>query len=471
MKKKPKSTDEAKDIFNLCVMMIAFKNENYLGSAVHEVCGEGLFERTAVYLPFSGGITLVACYTPAFEAYRNCVDFRIKFEGSDCLFSIYDIFNHFNINDFELYSYCDCADEKRMEEVVNRIFDVFTKNSESLHYIADNKDELAKLENQHKKDFAAAWGGAQIGFSEIQRNSNQLFFKRPTAFDYSAKGLKKFMKSKSFGASVTLYEKRLLTYVQSGGIPNDSLCREHFHITGRARLGAVAILFVISVLISAVAYGIMLAAIFTDAYMPGLNAAEIFSNTAALTAFVCPPILLIFGTALSKAISKKDPKSKNPLITRKSSDKELAVCLIIGLVILPWCIGPACFVPSAAGFYDEGFVKFIPDNAFAIRTASYNELNIYRAEGCGSEDDYTAYDEPHYIIEDDGHYYEFNEGKQGGRVEKKIFEIAEKYEKEIVTIKSADELDFEEDYGLDDDFGIEAPKKGAEIELLRLFPF
>ncbi|MDE6111282.1 MAG: hypothetical protein K2F65_05135, partial [Eubacterium sp.] len=89
------------------------------------------------------------------------------------------------------------------------------------------------------------------------------------------------------------------------------------------------------------------------------------------------------------------------------------------------------------------YVRYSGDTFFEVIDVNYEDLEIYKVKGFyddEEDDEYTLNENAYAISDGNGNYYDYNEIEEGGAVETKLKEIAEKYNKEIVEINSIQDL-------------------------------
>lgn len=90
-------------------------------------------------------------------------------------------------------------------------------------------------------------------------------------------------------------------------------------------------------------------------------------------------------------------------------------------------------VADGIGYYDD-YVKFSDSSSFKIVNAEYENLSIYKVQYYDKKPVENAY----IIADDNGNYYKYGEIDPNGETQQKLYEIAEKYDKEIIEVESID---------------------------------
>lgn len=130
----------------------------------------------------------------------------------------------------------------------------------------------------------------------------------------------------------------------------------------------------------------------------------------------------------------------------KKSPKKITALILAALIVVA-----GTYYVSISGFsFSDNGIKFKDDGGiFKTYSAQYDDTEIYRVKGYkyhvpypGNQlFDYYEYDNNAYVITDGkGHYFEFGEISPSGKIQSKLNEIVDKYNKQIKTINSVEEL-------------------------------
>ncbi len=406
----------------------------------------GSFEERLVYYPNS----LVS---------NSGVDVEFSFENSDYVYTFYDIFNLFDIDDFNLYYYDDLANPEEINNAVKNIFDATEKY---LYYInkAQTDEYLPLLEKNYETDMNTVTG--DDSWKNEEKDLLILPLNHPV-YSYAdgeitPKLHKKLQKENAKGDLNTIYEKRLLAYLDSGKpFERKELQRKKSFNKAYFRSKAIIIMiaFIVSfVVITAVAFIVRLT-IFNGAEFCGekgiILGGIVFmpANIITLTAFSSGFFTAAFWLAFGKVfIAKRMPENmkkraeddfderekyknpKNPELQR----------LVFALLYCAFSVFILINVVDGIGYYDD-YVKFSDSSSyFKIVNAEYENLNIYKVQYdyVGRYNTYKPVENAYIIADGDGNYYNYGELDQNGEMQQKLNEIAEKYGKEIIEVESID---------------------------------
>lgn len=414
----------------------------------------GSFEERLVYYPNS----LVS---------NSGIDVEFSFENSDYVYTFYDIFNLFDIDDFNIYYYEYLANPEEINNAVKNIFDATEKY---LYYInkAQTDEYLPLLEKNYETDMNTVTG------DDLWKNEKKDLLLLPLnhpVYSYAdgeitPKLHKKLQKENAKDNLDTIYEKRLLAYLDSGKtFERKELKRKKSFNKAYFRSKAIIIMiaFIVSfVVITAVAFIVRLT-IFNGAEFCGEREMISFGKISipiviiviAFSALLFTVAFwLIFGKILvvnrmSDNMKKRAEYEYDSYIGWRHKYPEL-YRLSLALV----CIATAIFFmllfsAHGIGYYDD-YVKFSDSSSFKIVNVEYENLNIYKVQ-YDYVDSYNTYRhyavrhstykpvENSYIIADGGgNYYNYGELDPNGETQQKLNEIAEKYGKEIIEVESID---------------------------------
>lgn len=388
----------------------------------------GSFEERLVYYPNS----LLS---------NSGVDVEFSFENSDYVYTFYDIFNLFDIDDFNLYYYEDLANPEEINNAVKNIFDATEKY---LYYInkAQNDEYLPLLEKNYETDMDTVTG--DDSWKNEEKDLLLLPLNHPV-YSYAdgeitPKLHKKLQKENAKGDLNTIYEKRLLAYLDSGKTFerkelkrkksfNKAYFRSQMRIMVVTFIAFFAIMFaVVFGIRTYVFYG---ANILSSSFLL-MSFCVIFSSFLLTIAFwfVFGKILIV--NRMPENMKKRAEHEYDSYIGWKHKYPELyrLICALLGIAA---AVGFLLFSVHGIGYYDD-YVKFSDSSSFKIVNAEYENLNIYKVQ----YDDKKPVENAYIIADDNGNYYNYGEIDPNGETQQKLNEIAEKYSKEIIEVESID---------------------------------
>lgn len=393
-------------------------------------------------------------YYPGMMFDEYVIDTELFYNDSPYIYTFYDIFNLFDIDDFNLYFYKNMLSVEDVEHAVKEILSVTEKY---LYYIekADTPEYLSKLEKNYETDMNALCG--DDSWKEDAYDPYILPFNHPfysiADGQINEKIYKKLKKKDSKGKIEIIYEKRLLKYLEKGHTVERKTVTDKANFKKLYKRKTVLIYFLIFLISSAICIlfeNIVHSVIFkgADVYLSAISLFGIdFSLPYEITVFgivsalwITLVICVIFG---GKIISKVMPSDfKKSAYAKFETDvwgrlknKFVKVLLIIFFVIC----GVFSFVCGFVdvGYYDE-HVRFI-NSSLSFADIKYENLQIYKVKG--DRADNTEYDNAYAISDKNtGCYFEFGEVDPNGETQSRLNEIAEQYNIEIVEINSIDDL-------------------------------
>ncbi len=386
----------------------------------------------------------------------------VKFDlGGQFLYSIYDIFNLFDIQDFNQYYYSDIQFEENMQKGVHAILEMINsysfdieKASEPANLITLNSNVESDYKNVYSKDDEESW--REDLNKPFELDINHPFFSEVSSATDSDKLLKKMKKLNSKDKLTTLYEKRLLKHLEQGNqVINDFVAEDEKLTKNYSKMVIaidVAITAVVTVLVGLVLWLGNYAA-FKGAFVPkSYTKIGFISLPDDIIFFLIVVVLISFGLAslLIKPIYKRLTKADDVMMKRfakeqsdDGNDKLInrifrgiasVVAIIIGVGMVIFSLG------SGIGFYED-YIKFTDDYTFETVEVSNADVQIMKVLGEYDEnDEYVPYDETiTYVLTDgENHYYELYNVKENDETDKRIKDMISAYDKEVKEIKTMD---------------------------------
>lgn len=393
---------------------------------------------------------------------ENFVDLEYEINGET--FSIYDIFNLFDVNDFEQYYFYDVSTKAEIESSMKMLFDAVAKydfdvkkaaQSEYFDKLKQNRDSDLKSGFKNKTDeeiendieeFTEVFGIAP---------SHPMFSAASDATD-SEKLLKSLEKADKKGKIETIYEKRLLEYLRNGNkfVNQGKENRKAFDKAYTKGSFLSDFICIVCGAVFAVLLALVLRSIvYSGADLPtySLAVTDLKTHFSKEGVFGAAFSLIMFACAFSKLFGKKvlakimpdDEKAIQRYETEnggsygKKRKKSENIIIIVIFIVLALC-GSMFSATSLVGFYDDG-AKFSTTDSPLPEKVSYDDMQIYSVEYPDDEEG-EKYENAYAISDGKGGYYELGELTPGGELEKRILSIAEKYNKQIETVKTAYEI-------------------------------
>ena len=397
-------------------------------------------------------------YYPDYFLEANFIDVEFSFGDSAYSYTFYDVFNLFDIDDFDLYYYKDCSIAVDIDNAVKTIFNATEKHRYYLEKAGDDYN-LPQLIKNYETDMdtvyhSADWREEEMDFDEVPMNHPLMSFADGEIND---KMLKLLRKKNAKGKLDTIYEKRLLKHLEQGrNVERKAVMQkdEYEKVYSKKMLLIMGVTFICS-------FAVALALSFA-VHAVIYKGAEMFSTThslfgviqtglpvgtvilSALTSLVLSAFVnLFFGKKLViKAVPEK-MKTFAESHYKKQSESELGILAkpakILAAILLPLL---AVFLFSLTlidvGFYDN-HVRY-SDVLFSVYDVSYEDLEIYRVAGYYDDEEFVENENAYALSDGSDNYYDCGELRKGGKAEQKLLEIAEKYDKTIIEVKSIEEI-------------------------------
>ena len=395
-----------------------------------------------------GSFTQMIEYCPAKEFKQNYIDVNFFFKNSENIYTFYDIFNLFDIDDFNLYYYEDALSVGDVENALNEILNA---TDEYYHYLvkAQTPEYLPQLEKNYREDMCNAYGSEDWK----EEKDDEWFAPMNHPINTFADGQitpKMIEELKELDAEdglATIYERRLLKYLESNPdfTRKNLLDKENFEkLYKRAFIKTLGIAFIIPIVaVFALTY-LIHALVFRDAVILESQVKISFCMIAAVM------FAIIIIVSLGKMLVAKDMpeemrerakaeyiRSQNKYQSTKEPNKFLmvAACVILAFFATILFFGNL----SDVGYYENG-VKILnfPNELCEV---PYEELEICKVQGYYDKNNEFRTNENSFALLYNGdEYFLLDDIKLAGEAQKKLEEIAEKYGKEIKEIKTIDEL-------------------------------
>lgn len=234
-------------------------------------------------------------YYPKALFARQFIDTQFHFAASEYTYSIYDIFNLFDIDDFGLYYYTEFYSAEDAEKAVTEILETtekyydYIKSAQSFEY-------LIRLEKNYETDMINTAGSSwkECEKDELLLPENHIEFSA-AGTSFKSRHINKLRRKNKKGTPSLIYEKRFLNYIESGNPPGRytvDLGAEH----NKYRLIIDSVLFIFSF------FGIFVFIFLAAAHRYGVQYAAERMNYNIINCTVCA---LSFGGLLSVWLTKR----------------------------------------------------------------------------------------------------------------------------------------------------------------------
>lgn len=399
-------------------------------------------------------------YRPSYFLSDNFIDVKFVFD-MDYEYSIYDIFNLFDIKDFTQYYYSNIISKTEVENALFNILEMINKYSYDIKK-AMQSENLCTLKSNLESDWNAVSGNSDEWKDDIRDpyiwDMVHPFFTCASDAVDSEKLLKKLRKQNKKGRLDTIYEKRLLEYMEQGNefVNKNEVERRNFEKGFNKSTWLInAVLIVIAAVISALLIFAVKSILFGGAYVPvqhiEIGALKVPLPITMCAGWLCSAIFFgiifinIFGAKLLSKLTGNDERIAQRYTHEQNENygtKKKVSKVIINIVCFVLAVLGIIFSAFInIGFYDDK-VKFADDYSLTMCTVSYDDLIIYKLQGYYDDDtdEYIEYSNAYAVADSQGHIFNLEEVDINGNTQKRIDDITKNYNKQITEIKSVESL-------------------------------
>lgn len=386
------------------------------------------------------------------------MDVSFAYEGCPYAFSIYNIFNLFEIDDFNNYCYQNCIGSASVTNAVKNLTNLVENHYRDIKE-AGSQTYLPTLISQFEEDQLVANGDEwKEEISDPDRLDFTDIFYLTTTAKSEEKLIQKLEKYERKDELV-IYEKRLLKYLKAGHkMPQSTDSSAKFE--KESKKVKTKIYFIVAVIVCIVlsaaefvAYRLIYADGFvlwndmldlgTDSFGVQIPFSVIFFIASVV--FMSWFFIFVVGKRIVRKICSDDVNDyieakENQNNGSKKFDK-----------ISRKYLAPAgCFVLSVILFFTANIGISLNDEGirchqfpFVIEKADYDEVKIYSLEQLYDSDKekFVDVDGVCYAIGWDDNYYILAKCDEGSKIDEKIKETAQKHGKQIITIENDFTLD------------------------------
>lgn len=386
------------------------------------------------------------------------MDIAFTYEGCPYAFSIYNIFNLFEIDDFNNYYYPNCIGEALVTNAVKSLTNLVENYYRDIKE-AGSQTYLPTLIRQFEEDQLVANGDEwKDDISDPDRfDFTEIYYLTTTATNKEKliKRLEKYERKDK----LVLYEKRLLKYLKSGHeMPQSTDNSDKLEKTSKRV--KIKIYSLVTILVWLVLSAVEFAAfklIYADGFVLWNDMLDLGTGSFgvqipfsvifffASAVFMALFFVIVVGKRIVRKICSDDVNDyieakENEINGSKKFDK----------ISREYFAPAGCFVLSVILFFTANIGISFNDEGirchqfpFVVEKAGYDEVKIYSLEQLhdSDKDEFIDIDGVCYAIGWDDNYYIFAKCDEGSKVDKKIKETAEKYGKQIIPIENDFALD------------------------------
>lgn len=200
------------------------------------------------------------------------------------------------------------------------------------------------------------------------------------------------------------------------------------------------IMFVLAFFVYSVAF--RNAEFYNEGVFDSIKVNPIFYNALSLAFF--PSVFITVGIwyfkggsvvslAMPDNMKRQTQSEYDDEMKRRYGANNKTIRVVIAVILILFALFDFVVSFGGIGYYDD-YVKFSDSSSFKIVNIEYENLNIYKVQ----YDDKKPVENAYIISDDNGNYYNYGEIDPNGETQQKLYEIAEKYGKEIIEVESID---------------------------------
>jgi len=200
------------------------------------------------------------------------------------------------------------------------------------------------------------------------------------------------------------------------------------------------IMFVLAFFVYSVAF--RNAEFYNEGVFDSIKVNPIFYNALSLAFF--PSVFITVGIwyfkggsvvslAMPDNMKRQTQSEYDDEMKRRYGANNKTIRVVIAVILILFALFDFVVSFGGIGYYDD-YVKFSDSSSFKIVNIEYENLNIYKVQ----YDDKKPVENSYIIADGDGNYYNYGEIDPNGETQQKLYEIAEKYGKEIIEVESID---------------------------------
>ncbi|MBE6720039.1 MAG: hypothetical protein E7571_05210 [Ruminococcaceae bacterium] len=405
-------------------------------------------------------------FSPTLHPLANFLDLKLIYPDSPYEFSIFDVFNLFDIQDFRQYYYEDITTKTELQQGLDELFEVIEKYHYDIKKAGEGDNLLRLTEN-----FEADWNSVTDDDSEWKEDmkNDELFIDLVHPYFTHAsdtntkKMLSRMQKKNAKGKLDTLYEHRLLNYLESGNEFDTSETaqknvddRQYNRFNLALNLAVFAACVCTFLLIFLIRYitafsgGNIIAEgeTFGRIFVPYASLIIISLASGLLISIV---IKAIFGRKLIAGFAPQDKKvlyKEKYELKFKGENKYHKIARAGACFFLSaFSLALVYVILITTGFADYGDSVKFSDGAKYV-TVQKSDLEIYEVEGyyndAEGKTDYESYDgdNEYYIVADNSehNHYVFTSVPKGSEPYEFIESMRKDWGAEVQTVKAEEDI-------------------------------
>lgn len=218
----------------------------------------------------------------------------------------------------------------------------------------------------------------------------------------------------------------------------------YFSNTVLMTLVTFIVVFTIMFVLALFVYSIVFrnAEFYNEGVFDSIKVNPIFYNALSLAFF--PSVFITVGIwyfkggsvvslAMPDNMKRQTQSEYDDEMKRRYGANNKTIRVVITVILILFALFDFVVSFGGIGYYDD-YVKFSDSSSFKIVNIEYENLSIYKVQYYDKKPVENAY----IIADGGGNYYNYGEIDPNGETQQKLYEIAEKYGKEIIEVESID---------------------------------
>lgn len=218
----------------------------------------------------------------------------------------------------------------------------------------------------------------------------------------------------------------------------------YFSNTVLMTLVTFIVVFTIMFVLALFVYSIVFrnAEFYNEGVFDSIKVNPIFYNALSLAFF--PSVFITVGIwyfkggsvvslAMPDNMKRQTQSEYDDEMKRRYGANNKTIRVVIAVILILFALFDFVVSFGGIGYYDD-YVKFSDSSSFKIVNIEYENLSIYKVQYYDKKPVENAY----IIADGGGNYYNYGEIDPNGETQQKLYEIAEKYGKEIIEVESID---------------------------------
>lgn len=330
---------------------------------------------------------------------QSFIEFDFLYSGNDIKFSLDDVFNVMDVNDFNDYFFeCDYEDKQGCENIIDNVLSLIAKYD---YYIrkAGEEANISRMTDMHSED-ERLYNNDNVKLRDILKLSLLEMKLCKTKSEKAKNAYIKFVQKQQQKVGIDNKTKRFVEYLKSGYDIPDNQSEDDFSKYDKTALLCYIICDVIGLIIAFAVLFVDYSVISHQGVVIGINTVDYLFTV--ISGFCLGYILTrIFGTKLVFALTPLDNKDSAMNFRKKRFDdldfadkifqKYIAPALAFVIMIFSILIacGRVCIASDCV----------IEHNLIGDTQYKYEDVIVYLSKGVWEDDEYIKYDYPCYVFE------------------------------------------------------------------------